>query len=118
MSSCAREAIGTRALDVDACLRRLQSSAPDLGSLTRDVSVLLRELQASLERRCTTDRAHFEGLSARLTGLDPMATLGRGFAIVQQAGGKKQVVNGIRKVKSGERLQISVADGAFWAEVS
>ena len=118
MSSCAREAIGTRALDVDACLRRLQSSAPDLGSLTRDVSVLLRELQASLERRCTTDRARFEGLSARLTGLDPMATLGRGFAIVQQAGGKKQVVNGIRKVKSGERLQISVADGAFWAEVS
>ena len=118
MSSCAREAIGTRALDVDACLRRLQSSAPDLGNLTRDVSVLLRELQASLERRCTTDRAHFEGLSARLTGLDPMATLGRGFAIVQQAGGKKQVVNGIRKVKSGERLQISVADGAFWAEVS
>ena len=66
----------------------------------------------------TTDRAHFEGLSARLSGLDPMTTLGRGFAIVQQAGGRKQIVNGIRKVKSGERLQVSVADGAFWAEVS
>jgi len=118
MSSCVRETIGMRALDVDGCLRRLQGSAPDLGGLTRDVSVLLRELQAGLERRCSTDRARFEGLSARLTGLDPMATLGRGFAIVQQAGGKKQVVNGIRKVKSGERLQISVSDGAFWAEVS
>lgn len=118
MSSCAREAIGSRALDVDASLRRLQGSAPDLASLTRDVTVLLRELHAGLERRCTTDRARFEGVSARLTALDPMATLVRGFAIVQHAGGKKRVVNGVRKVKSGERLQVSVADGAFWAEVS
>ncbi len=118
MASCAREAIAARALDVDACLRRLQTSAPDLTSLTRNVTMVLRELQAGLERRCTADRARFEGLSARLTGLDPMATLARGYAIVQQAGGKKQVVNRIRKVKSGERLQVSVADGAFWAEVS
>lgn len=118
MSSAAREAIGSRAVDVDACLRRLQSSAPDLGSLSRDVSVLLRDLHAGLERRCAADRARFEGVSARLAGLDPMATLARGYAILQHAGGKKQVVNGIRKVKSGDRLQVSVADGAFWAEVS
>ena len=118
MSLCAREAISTRALGVDASLRRLQGSTPDLASLARDVNVLLRELHAGLERRCTTDRARFEGVSARLTALDPMATLVRGFAIVQQAGGKKRVVNGVRKVKSGERLQVSVADGAFWAEVS
>ncbi|MEO6397490.1 MAG: exodeoxyribonuclease VII large subunit [Tepidiformaceae bacterium] len=118
MASAAREAIGSRALDVDACLRRMQGSAPDLGGLSRDVAEILRDLHSALERRCTTDRARFEGLSARLVALDPMATLGRGYAIVQRAGGNKQVVASIRKIKPGERLQVSVADGAFWAEVS
>jgi exonuclease VII large subunit len=48
-----------------------------------------------------------------------MATLARGFAIVQQEGkAKKPVVNSARKVKPGDRLSVSVADGAFWAEVS
>jgi len=75
-------------------------------------------MQASLERRCTTDRARFENGAARIATLDPMATLGRGFAIVQQASGKRAVINSSRKVKSGHRLAISVADGAFWAEVS
>lgn len=118
MAGCAREAISSRAHDLDACLRRLQANAPDLDGRGREVSALLRDLHSALERRCTTDRARFEGVSARLTALDPMATLGRGYAIVQHAGGKRQVVSGIRKVKPGERLQVSVADGAFWAEVS
>jgi exonuclease VII large subunit len=52
-----------------------------------------------------------------MTALDPRATLQRGFAIVQKAG-TKQVVNSTRKVKGGDRLTVSVTDGAFWAEVS
>lgn len=118
MASSAREAIAGRAAGVDTCLRRLQRTAPDIGAKARDVSGLLRDLQAGLERRCTADRARFEGLAARMDGLDPQATLRRGFAIVQQAGGKRQVVNSVRKVKPGARLSVSVADGAFWTEVS
>ena len=100
-------------------LRRIQYSAPDPASLAAEVRSLLREMQAGLERRTSTDRARFENVAARIESLNPMATLARGFAIVQKEGAtKKPVVNSTRKVKPGDRLSVSVADGAFWAEVS
>lgn len=118
MCSAAKESIAEQAGCVESVSRRLQAAAPDLASRARDVTSLLRELQVSLERRCATDRARFEHTSGRIAGLDPRATLARGFAIVQKQGGKNPVVNSVKRVKSGERLAVSVADGAFWAEVS
>jgi exodeoxyribonuclease VII large subunit len=118
MASSARESIAGSAARVESCLRVLQRSAPDVGTRAHDVNGLLRDLQAGLERRTATDRARFERLAARVDGLDPRATLRRGFAIVQQAGGRRQVVNSVRRVKPGARLSVSVSDGAFWTEVS
>jgi exodeoxyribonuclease VII large subunit len=117
MTSASRETVGARAGMVETGLSRLRRSAPSTGGLARDVAGLLREMQAGLERRCGADRARFEGVSARLTGLDPHATLARGFAIVQRADSKK-VISSVRKVKPGDRLNVSVSDGAFWTEVS
>jgi exodeoxyribonuclease VII large subunit len=118
MASAARNRIAEQAGAVEGQLRRLQQAAPDPEVRSREVVRLLRELQSGLERRTAADRARFENVSARIAGLDPMATLARGFAIVQKQGGKNPVVTSVRKVKSGERLGISVGDGAFWAEVS
>jgi exodeoxyribonuclease VII large subunit len=118
MASAAKQSIAEQASSVESVLRRLQAASPDLAGRARDVTTLLRELQVSLERRCAADRARFEHTSGRIAGLDPRATLARGFAIVQKQGGKNPVVNSVKRVKSGERLAISVADGAFWAEVS
>ncbi|MEX1104132.1 MAG: exodeoxyribonuclease VII large subunit, partial [Dehalococcoidia bacterium] len=117
MTSATRETVGARVGLLEGSVARLRRGAPSTSDLVRDVRGLLREMQAGLERRSATDRARFEGVSARLTGLDPHATLGRGFAIVQRADSKK-VINSVRKVKPGDRLNISVADGAFWTEVS
>jgi exodeoxyribonuclease VII large subunit len=58
-----------------------------------------------------------EAAARRLEVLNPMATLGRGFAIVQDAGTRK-VVATTKAAKPGKRLAVSVKDGAFWAEVS
>lgn len=119
MASAVRGTIGETAADVEGTLRRLQRAAPDPTTMSREVTQLLRALESGLERRCATDRARFEHVAARLTALDPMATLARGFAIVQKEGAaRKPVVNSTRKVKPGDRLSVSVADGAFWAEVS
>ncbi|GMV86582.1 MAG: exodeoxyribonuclease 7 large subunit [Dehalococcoidia bacterium] len=119
MASAVRGAIGETAADVEGTLRRLQRSAPDPEALARDVAQLLRGLESGLERRYVADRGRFEQVAARLAALDPMATLARGFAIVQKEGSsRKPVVNSTRKVKPGDRLSIAVADGAFWAEVS
>lgn len=119
MASAVRAALAERAGSVETQLRRIRYAAPDPGELAANVRVLLREMQAGLERRCAADRARFENVAARIDSLNPMATLARGFAIVQKEGSaKKPVVNSARKVKPGDRLSVSVADGAFWAEVS
>ena len=119
MASAVRARLAERAGSVETQLRRIQYGAPDPGELAANVRVLLREMQAGLERRCAADRARFENVAARIDSLNPMATLARGFAIVQKEGSaKKPVVNSARKVKPGDRLSVSVADGAFWTEVS
>jgi len=119
MASAVRGRLAEQAASVEAALRRIRYGAPDPAELASDVRRLLRELEAGLERRCSTDRARFENASARIEALNPMATLARGFAIVQKEGSaKKPVVNSTRKIKPGDRLSVSVADGAFWAEVS
>jgi exodeoxyribonuclease VII large subunit len=119
MASAARAALAEHASLVEGQLRRLRYAAPDPDELAANVRSLLRDMQSGLERRTSTDRARFENVAARIESLNPMATLARGFAIVQKEGSaRKPVVNSARKVKPGERLSVSVADGAFWAEVS
>lgn len=119
MASAVRAALSERASRTESQLRRLQYAAPDPVQMQHGVSALLREMRSSLERRCAADRARFENAAARISALDPMATLARGFAIVQKEGAKaKPVVNSTKKVKPGDRLSVSVGDGAFWAEVS
>jgi exonuclease VII large subunit len=117
MASATWEAVATAAGRVDGLLGRLNRSAPEPRALSHNLAGVLRELQAGLERRTAADRARFEHASALMTALDPRATLQRGFAIVQKAG-TRRVVSSTRKVKGGDRLAISVTDGAFWAEVS
>jgi exodeoxyribonuclease VII large subunit len=117
MGSAAGEAVGTTASRTELCLGRLNRSAPQPAVLVRDSSLLLRTLSSSLERERAAHRARLDQFSARIGGLDPHATLARGFAIVQKAG-KRQVVNSVRKVRPGDRLEVSVADGMFWTEVS
>lgn len=117
MSSAARERIAERAALVNEEIARLRRSAPEPGLLARDVAVHLRELQACFERACAADRARLEAITARIAGLDPRATLARGFAIVQDAKSRK-VVTSVKKVKPGARLSVAVSDGAFWTEVS
>ena len=101
---------------VNAALMRMQRSIPDPAAKARAVDALLQALAAGLERRCATDRARFESAKARVAGLDPHATLARGFAIVQDASTRK-VVNSVRKAKPGHHIAVSVADGTFFADI-
>ncbi|MGE5596983.1 MAG: exodeoxyribonuclease VII large subunit [Hyphomicrobiales bacterium] len=117
MASATREAIAGKARAVTAAAGRLNRNAPSPARLAQDVNRQLRELQACLERACAADRARFESIQARIAGLDPRATLARGFAIVQDAKSRK-VVTTVKKVKPGARLSVAVTDGAFWTEVS
>ena len=116
MASAARSAVAEDAARVNAALARMQRSIPDPAAKARAVDGLLQALAAGLERRCAADRARFESAKARVAGLDPHATLARGFAIVQDARTRK-VVNSVRKAKPGHHIAVSVADGTFFADI-
>ncbi|MBI5948063.1 MAG: exodeoxyribonuclease VII large subunit [Chloroflexi bacterium] len=117
MASVVREALASRASRAEGLVTQLERAAPDPAAQSVVLARLLRDMAAKMERVCTADRARFATVSARLAGLDPMATLARGFAIVQDAK-TRRVVSSTRKLKAGDRLSVSVTDGAFWAEVS
>jgi exodeoxyribonuclease VII large subunit len=60
-------------------------------------------------------REKLEGLRGRLTGVGPISTLKRGYAIVRRRG-DEAIVCSIEHVETGDRLDIRVADGDFEAE--
>jgi exodeoxyribonuclease VII large subunit len=61
--------------------------------------------------------SRLQGFERRLDSLNPLAVLGRGYAVVtRQADGK--LVSQIGQTKSGDQIHVRVSDGAFDAIVS
>lgn len=117
MASATRAARSEAASNVEAELVRMRHAAPNAPVLARDVTALLHQMENAMDRTCGADRNRIEVTSASMAALNPVATLRRGFAIVEKTE-KKRVVNSVNKVKPGDRLTVSVADGSFWTEVS
>jgi exodeoxyribonuclease VII large subunit len=97
--------------------RSLKRQAPAPATLGTDVRRLANTMQRTMAGRATSAATALDATGSRLAVLDPMATLARGFAIVQDAGTRK-VIAGTKQAKPGKRIAVSVSDGAFWAEVS
>jgi exodeoxyribonuclease VII large subunit len=78
-----------------------------------------QSVRTSAAADVATASARLAAAQSHLEAVNPFAVLRRGFAIVQKEGTKRRpVVTSVRKVKGGDRLAISLEDGAFWAEVS
>jgi exodeoxyribonuclease VII large subunit len=91
-------------------LRRIQTDRQRLDDFAR------REFSA-LQHRLALDASRLKGFAHRLEALNPLAVLGRGYALVtRQADGK--LVNQVRQVKTDDEIQIRVSDGVFDAVVS
>ncbi len=88
--------------------RRLQSEQQHLDEMIR------RGLAAQVQRLMfAAERA--KGLEQRLLALNPLAVLGRGFAIVTLAG---KVVASVNQVEAGNNVNVRVSDGDFDATVT
>ncbi|MFQ6029838.1 MAG: exodeoxyribonuclease VII large subunit [Dehalococcoidia bacterium] len=92
--------------------RRLENGLPDLETWRRRVDDLGRAMHSGLANRLGLARAETTGLEHRLRVLDPVATLRRGFSVVQRAD-TDQVVTGVAQVAEGDALNITVADGSI-----
>lgn len=102
--------------EVANLMRRLEAGLPDVETWRRRVDDLARSAHASLANRLRMVKTQVDGEAHRLRALDPIATLQRGFAVVQRAGAG-EVVTSTTQVADGDPLTITVADGIVPATV-
>ena len=96
--------------------RRLEGGLPDVETWRRRVDDLARTAHTSLANRLELVRTRVDSAAYRLRALNPIATLRRGFAVVQRAGGG-QVINSATQVIDGDPLTITLVDGVVPATV-
>ena len=91
-------------------LRRIQTDRQRLDDLSR-------RGKSTLIHRLALDRSRLQGYERRLESLNPLAVLGRGYAVVtRQTDGR--LVSQVQQAKTGDGIQVRVSDGAFNAVVS
>ena len=91
-------------------LRRIQIDRQRLDDFAR------RGL-STLNHRVALDGSRLQGFERRLYALNPLAVLGRGYAVVtRQADGK--LVSRVNEAKPGNEIQVRVSNGTFDAVVS
>lgn len=76
---------------------------------------LERRAISAIRYRNKLQISEINGLQQRLAALNPLAVLGRGYAVVTDSDG--QAVRSIQQVHPGDQVQVQVSDGAFDARV-
>ncbi|WP_374247933.1 exodeoxyribonuclease VII large subunit [Thermomonas sp.] len=82
-----------------------------LQQLRARLQLLAQRPQALIVQRLQRDALHLRGLARSLHAISPLATVGRGYSILQHDDG--QVVRTITEVAIGERLHARLHDGTL-----
>ena len=93
-------------------LRRMEMGLPSLETWRRRVDDLGRVAHSGAEARLRLTKSMVDGLEHRMRALDPMATLSRGFSVVENLS-TGQVVTSAARVAAGDPLAITVTDGTI-----
>lgn len=104
-----------RAVDQQVALLRRNHPRRRLDAARQTVDELDRRASRAFERWLAIAQTRLQGLQARLSTLSPQATLARGYAIAQRAGG--QVVTDPAQVQAGEQLQLTLRAGRLLVAV-
>ena len=101
-----------RRSDLTVVMRRMEMGLPDTQTMRRRVDDVERVVQSASSRLLSESKMKVESAGLRLRALDPLATLGRGFSIVQLPD-TGQVVSSVKQVSQGDALEIVVVDGSI-----
>ena len=96
---------------------RLLSPSVQLTQARQRVDDLLGRAEAAMRYDLAVRRERLLGTTGRLAGVGPLATLGRGYAVVRHRQ-TDTVVRSVAQVSPGDALDIRVADGEFEADVA
>jgi exodeoxyribonuclease VII large subunit len=80
----------------------------------QDLAVITDRLERAFSGRLARERLFLAGLDARLSGMNPLAVLGRGYCLIERKG---KIVRSSRDVSAGESLGIRMVDGRFEVSV-
>jgi exodeoxyribonuclease VII large subunit len=117
LEEVARRRIDERRRTLDTHLQGLARLSPRL-RIDRERQVLdelVRRAEQVQRHRLALLREQVSGAEQRLRGLDPQATLTRGYAVVRREDG--QVIRQVTQAVQGERITVRVSDGDFGARV-
>jgi exodeoxyribonuclease VII large subunit len=91
----------------------LRASRPErrLAQLRERLRSLSDRPRAATVRLLQAKTMHLHGLARSLEAVSPLATVARGYAILQREDGR--VVRSVRDVQAGERLDARLADGVL-----
>ena len=97
-----------------AVLRAMQPQRR-LDVLRDRLAVLAPRPQAAIVRRLQHDALRLRGLARSLETVSPLATVARGYAILQHADGR--VVRSVGDAQTGDRIDARLADGSLQVRV-
>ncbi len=98
--------------EVSRAQQQVESGLPDIQTWRRRIDDVGRVAVSAAGRILLQGRSDVDGVHQMLRGLDPMATLDRGFSIVEiSASG--EVLSSTTQVAPGAPLKITVTDGAI-----
>ncbi len=98
--------------DYESCVQRLGALKPGVGDWRRRVDDLSRAAERSVAAYIALLKERVSGMEMRAVALDPCRTIGRGYAIVQDAS-TGEIVSRVAQAQPGEALKITVSDGSF-----
>lgn len=99
---------------IENCVSRMARREPDFARLRQSVDERSQRASAAVDTLLRHRALELGGHRWRLRSLDPLATLERGYAIVQRDG---HVVSSVHAVRPGEPLGVRVRDGTFGVRV-
>ena len=101
---------------IERLRRQMEAGLPDIGTWRRRIDDLSRIAGSSVASLSMQKRLEVDGLNQRLRGLDPRATLRRGFSVVELVATGRALTS-TSQASSGDELRITVSDGEIPAVV-
>ncbi len=116
LSRCMLRTMSARGQRLDGLVRRLKSQSPErrVRAARETLVALERRLRGSMQAQVKQRRQSLDGLARTLHAVSPLATLGRGYAIVE---GPDGIVREADAVAPGERVTAILHKGRLVCRV-
>ncbi len=95
---------------VERLRRQMETGLPDIPTMRRRIDDMSRIAGSVVSSLAKQRRLEVDGLNQRLRGLDPRATLRRGFSVVELVAESKALTS-VAQASTGYELRITVSDG-------